>query len=810
MSENIVTSSEKFKDDAFKFVPICCHYDKNTLLTKNGELIQTFQINGLNQENISKKLLGLREIIRESFKKHFNDTNISCWVHTVRKKVNLDDTKEYNRVLSDIIHKKWVNKNYWHDKFVNTLYVTFVHSGQDLSIKDLSSFINSFKRLHTINSHTEYLEKAHSKLSNIVDGVISELGDFGCKKLGIYYEGEEAYCSMTSLFYGLVRGVNVPIKVVEKDLSEVIGAFSYAVGSDKIEVISDNKRKYATIISVKEYHEVKAKCVDDLLQQPTEFVITEVFYFEDPKKVKKKIENQDYIIKVSKDETLDKLNGIKQLNDSAEKYDLPYCNQQISILLMNEDYKYIEASTENASFSLSKIGIVHVREDINIENTFWSQLPGNFKYLRRLSPVSIENVASMASLHNFPAGSHVNPWGRAITILRTEIGTPFFFNFHITEHSSAKCLLIGNEKSGKTVLANFIVSEAMKFDPSLFFITYSSDSEVFIKGLGGLWKNKPFNLDPLRIKSIYENKTMLKEFLLGMANHNNKPLTENEIAIIDDMISYFENLDESNLSFAKINDYEFKGETGESVKIKMSDYLEGGIYHKYFIDDGEWEANENIVMSVNFEVFSNEQYNKENYPDTERELPQYYEKFNKFSIFREMLVYTNMFKYLDKFKNQKQIVKLENYNDLCSASFSSEFYNNYFTRLSDADTIYINSILYENEDKFFQTELWKNMQDQFETKIYLPAESINNNWQKELQISDKAYHKLKMIIPASRLFVIEQKDLTLACELSIASLTAALQILSADPKLIEKCNMLIAQKGVESEKWVEEFYDSLS
>jgi len=32
------------------FVPIACHYDKNTLLTKNGELLQIFQINGINSE----------------------------------------------------------------------------------------------------------------------------------------------------------------------------------------------------------------------------------------------------------------------------------------------------------------------------------------------------------------------------------------------------------------------------------------------------------------------------------------------------------------------------------------------------------------------------------------------------------------------------------------------------------------------------------------------------------------------------------------------------------------------------------------
>jgi type IV secretion system protein VirB4 len=39
------------------FIPVACHYDYNSLLTKNGELLQTFQINGINSEKISKKTL---------------------------------------------------------------------------------------------------------------------------------------------------------------------------------------------------------------------------------------------------------------------------------------------------------------------------------------------------------------------------------------------------------------------------------------------------------------------------------------------------------------------------------------------------------------------------------------------------------------------------------------------------------------------------------------------------------------------------------------------------------------------------------
>ena len=53
-----------YNDSSENFTPLACHYDKNTLLTKNGELLQIFQIDGLNSKRISKKLFNLRGDVR--------------------------------------------------------------------------------------------------------------------------------------------------------------------------------------------------------------------------------------------------------------------------------------------------------------------------------------------------------------------------------------------------------------------------------------------------------------------------------------------------------------------------------------------------------------------------------------------------------------------------------------------------------------------------------------------------------------------------------------------------------------------------
>ncbi len=99
-----------YNNAAENFIPIACHYNKDTLLTKNGELLQTIQINGINSENISGKLFNLREVVRNAIKQNIKNNNFAFWIHTVRRKINLDDPALYNKLLAANIHNLWQQK----------------------------------------------------------------------------------------------------------------------------------------------------------------------------------------------------------------------------------------------------------------------------------------------------------------------------------------------------------------------------------------------------------------------------------------------------------------------------------------------------------------------------------------------------------------------------------------------------------------------------------------------------------------------------------------------------------------------------
>src|SRR5581483_10118165 len=98
---------------------------------------------------------------------------------------------------------------------------------------------------------------------------------------------------------------------------------------------------------------------------------------------------------------------------------------------------------------LMNLGIVGVREDLNMEPCFWAQLPGNGQYIARRSTISSMNLSGFASFHNYPTGQIAgNHWGAAVTVLSTRSGTPYYFNFHKADVGHTT--IIGPTGSGKT------------------------------------------------------------------------------------------------------------------------------------------------------------------------------------------------------------------------------------------------------------------------------------------------------------------------------------------------------------------------
>lgn len=488
-ASNRKSDKSLYNESVEDYIPLACHYDPATLLTKNGELLQVLEITGMSSEAVSNNLDTLTSLARGSLAKNINDENIACWIHTIRRKQNIDDPLPYDNLFSGNLHKAWSEKYDLKQRFVNVLYITVVVKGMGGKVQSVNGLISSTSTNTIISNHEKFLVSSAEKLYNITNNILTDLQSFGVSRLKIRHTEDKSFSDPIYLFSHLSSFNENSIEVRTSDLSTALGVDKYAVGCRQIEVVHKGKTHFASILSLREYHHSNQ---DDLfgavLQLPIEMTSTEVFYPISRKEAEKPYKHQDYILGVTSDPQLRVAKGLDILMDDTRE--TGYVKQQLSIMVVAENVESLEKSTKKASKYLSSMGIVHVREDINLENVFWSQLPANFHYIRRSVSAVEDNLGAFASLQSTPHGRKTSKWGRYITVMPSINGTPYFANFHSDKNTGHTCFF-GNKGSGKTSLMNFLVSEAMKYNPTIIYISPDNSPKLFINAIGGTWYDDP-------------------------------------------------------------------------------------------------------------------------------------------------------------------------------------------------------------------------------------------------------------------------------------------------------------------------------
>lgn len=478
-----------YNESVEDYIPLACHYDPATLLTKKGELLQVLEVTGMSAETVSQDLDSLTTLARESLSKNVKNANVACWLHTIRRQQDIDDPLPYSNEFSKSMHQSWSDKYKLKKRFVNVLYITIVMRGMDGKVRSFENLVSSASSHTVTNKHEKYLAKIAEELYETTNSILSDLQVYGASRLKIRHKGERSFSEPLYLFSHLSSFSENSVEVPTSDLSISLAVDKYALGSREIEVVHKGHRHFASILSLREYHNSGQKDLfGRALQIPVEMIATEVFYPVSRKDSEKDFKHQDYILGVTNDAQLKEAKGLDIMMD-AER-DIGYLKQQLSIMIISSDLDFLERDTRQVSKYLSNMGVVHVREDVNLENIFWSQLPGNFHYIRRAIGGVSENIGAFASLQSTPHGRKSSRWGKYLTVMPSIDGTTYFTNFHSEKNSGHTCLF-GNKGSGKTSLMNFLISESMKYNPTIIYISPDDNPKLFVNAIGGTWYDKP-------------------------------------------------------------------------------------------------------------------------------------------------------------------------------------------------------------------------------------------------------------------------------------------------------------------------------
>jgi type IV secretion system protein VirB4 len=517
---------------------------------------------------------------------------------------------------------------------------------------------------------------------------------------------------------------------------------------------------------------------------------------------------QDYILKVSGDNILRKATGFEQaMNDTTDSLN-KFCHQQISLMIIGENLSKLDEQMRHVSEELSKIGIVHVREDINLEQTFWAQLPGNFSFLRRMTPNLFSNVAALASLHNFPTGSKISPWGKPITLLRTERGTPYFMNFHDKAGNGNFCIF-GCPRVGKTVLSNFLISESTKFNPNVLYFTVKNSSKIFIESLEGLWLSEQKNLlNPFLLDDNQENRDFCKEFLKIICTHYIEALPEESLLFLDLFIDHIFKLDQSTRTLSTaIESMNFETSGGEKIKSRLTAFSKDGNYSGVFDSTIKFTLPKSQLLAVELNAFSHQYFEDRFYPSDKKQLGNYENQSKINDSVRVSIVYAFIYHFLQASKS-KNIVALDDLHLI----IDPKYYNHILSWISEQCLIN-NGITLSNIDlSILQDEktnlAWKDWKGLVNTQIIMPSDLIIEHLDKILGISKIEENKLNNMPTSSRMFIVKQDGNSLVAELSIGGLPSILKILSGGKEELEIYNKIKENDPSHPENWLQALYNA--
>ena len=113
-------------------IPITCHFNNETLLTKNADLIQIIEIQGFIDKDSSEQNKILRDDVRSAILKYIKDPDIAIHIHIIRDYKNIMPNA-YNgpEKIVNLVENTWCKQNNWNHQLVNTLYITLIKKDQD-------------------------------------------------------------------------------------------------------------------------------------------------------------------------------------------------------------------------------------------------------------------------------------------------------------------------------------------------------------------------------------------------------------------------------------------------------------------------------------------------------------------------------------------------------------------------------------------------------------------------------------------------------------------------------------------------------
>lgn len=772
------------------FIPYEGHVSSKCIISKNKDLMMVIKVQGYAFETADDEDVDMKKTVRNTLFKSVAGDNYSLWFHTIRKKQSVDVPGEFEGTFCQFMDEEWEKKHSNAESFGNNLYITVIQKNKKQGAAKIESlFVNAMNKGDTQASDAA-VKASVKDLEEVVNRLLGSLKEYKPSLLGIR-ETENGTFSEIFEFLGMIVncGEHTNMLVPTSNAAKYLPTNRLYFGKRAIESRGPTgKSRFTGCISIKEYaNYTAAGLLDTFLQLPFEFIISQSFDFYNRGSAINTMSLQQRRMSSAGDKAISLAEELTTAMDMAMSGHIGFGRHHLTIFVFEDSLKRLEDALSLCYAELVNVGIAPSRESNGLQACFWAQLPGNLEYIARKSVINTLNLAGFCSLHNYPMGKRVNNhWGPAVTVFDTTSGTPFFFSFHVRDVGHTT--IIGPTGAGKTVLMNFLMAQAQKFKPRMFFFDKDRGAEIFIRAIDGVYNiidpGGRTGFNPLQLPDTPENRTFLSEWLKSMAlAAHNVEITPEESERISEAIAGNYKLPEEERVLHNIIPFlglEIPGSLAGRIKMWHGSELRAGLFDN---------AKDNLDFSKS-RVFGFEMAKV--LADGKSLAPVLLYLFHKINL---------------SLDGTPTIIVLDEAWALIDNEIFAPKIKDWLKVLRKLNAMVVFAT--QSVEDLSKSAISDTLVQQSATQIFLPNQKATDEYKRTFMLSDREFTLIKTTNPGSRFFLVKQGSEVVVARIDLSGMDKVISVLSGRAETVLLLDEIRSEVGDKPENWLPEYYRRL-
>lgn len=521
----------KLERDPSQYLPYARHVNEHVVALDNGEYMAVFALDGIAFETADVSTINdWHEKLNTAWRTVAHE-RVAVMVHTIRRIERGYPDGDFQSTFARDLDAAYKRRVLAKRLFVNEHYLTVIYRpAVGAADKAASSVFSIFSKATAAEAEEEIIDT----FTDILRDVEKLLGRVNPRVLGIYDFNGLQFSEPMELIQRIMTADNRRVPLVRGHLGRAVYSDRVIFGQELFEVREPGGSRCGGVLAVRE-HAARTfpGQLNALLEAKFEFVLGQGFAFLGKQMGMETARRKRAQLSATDDVAFSQQAQLDEAMDDLQSNRFVLGEHHLALSVFGETPKILAENLSVARAALSESGIVAAREDLALEAAYWSMLPGNFAWRTRPAALTSRNFGALAPIHTYPMGRpDGNHWGKAVAMLKTTANSPYYFNFHFGDVGHT--LILGPSGGGKTVIQNFMLSQAEKSGARMAFIDKDRGAEIFVRAAGGTYlalKNgQPSGFAPLKaLDESPRNREFLSTWLRQLVAPESGELSPQEL-----------------------------------------------------------------------------------------------------------------------------------------------------------------------------------------------------------------------------------------------------------------------------------------